>query len=253
MVSTAPIERLRASAYRIPAEEPESDGTLEWDATTLVLCEVEAGGRTGIGYSYAAAAVALLIEDELAGTLRGADAPALRARWRDMVAKLRNHGRPGLTVCAVAACDAALHDLLGRLLDAPTATILGRRRDDIPVYRSGGFTSYGPERPREQLSGWASEGLPAVKIKIGREPAADLDRVRTARDAIGPDVALFVDANGVYSRKQALARAHEMAELGVVWFEEPVSFDDLEGLRLLRDQGPPGMAITAGEYGYDAV
>ena len=90
-------------------------------------------------------------------------------------------------------------------------------------------------------------------MKIGREPDADLDRVRAARKAIGPSVHLFVDANGAYSRKQALAQAEKFAELGVTWFEEPVSSDDLEGLRLLRDRAPAGMYIAAGEYGYDSL
>jgi L-alanine-DL-glutamate epimerase-like enolase superfamily enzyme len=88
-------------------------------------------------------------------------------------------------------------------------------------------------------------------MKIGRDPAADVDRVAAARDAIGPKVQLFVDANGAYARKQALAQAERFAPLGVAWFEEPVPSDDLAGLRLLRDRGPAGMAIAAGEYGYD--
>src|SRR3954453_9724045 len=72
------------------------------------------------------------------------------------------------------------------------------------------------------------------------------------RRAIG-DCQLFVDANGAYTRKQALAEAAAFGEHGVSWFEEPVSSDDLDGLRLLRDRGPAGMAIAAGEYGHDAA
>src|SRR3569623_2880405 len=87
-------------------------------------------------------------------------------------------------------------------------------------------------------------------MKIGSAPEQDLERVRAARQAIGPGPELFVDANGAYTRKQALAFAQAFREQGVSWFEEPVSSDDLEGLRLLRAQGPPGMAISAGEYGY---
>ena len=76
--------------------------------------------------------------------------------------------------------------------------------------------------------------------------------MRAAREAIGPSAELFVDANGAYARKQALSLAARFREdAGVSWFEEPVSSDDLEGLRLLRDHGPAGMAIAAGEYGYD--
>ena len=88
-------------------------------------------------------------------------------------------------------------------------------------------------------------------MKIGRQPERDVERVRVARAAVGDQAKLFVDANGAYSRKEALAFAHAFAELGVSWFEEPVSSDDLEGLRLLRDRAPEGMDIAAGEYGYD--
>lgn len=90
-----------------------------------------------------------------------------------------------------------------------------------------------------------------MKMKVGRDAAADRHRVWVARDAIGPASALYVDANGAYTRKQALAMAARFVDLGVSWFEEPVSSDDLDGLRLVRDGAPAGMEITAGEYGYD--
>ena len=89
-------------------------------------------------------------------------------------------------------------------------------------------------------------------MKIGRDGQADLGRVRAARQAIGRNTELFVDANGAYSRKQALAQAGKFAELDVKWFEEPVSSDDLAGLRLMRDRAPAVMEIAAGEYGYEA-
>ena len=96
-----------------------------------------------------------------------------------------------------------------------------------------------------------SEGIPRVKMKIGRDAKRDVQRVGVARDAIGPSAELFVDANGAYSRKQAIAQAEFFAEYNVSWFEEPVSSDDLEGLRLVRDRAPAAMDIAAGEYGYD--
>jgi L-alanine-DL-glutamate epimerase-like enolase superfamily enzyme len=170
-----------------------------------------------------------------------------------MVAAIRNLGRPGISSMAIAAVDNALWDLKSRILDVPLVRLLGAARDAIPVYGSGGFTSYTMARLAEQLGGWARSGIRMVKMKIGRDPSADIARVREARKAIGPDTALFVDANGAYSRKQALAFAQAFTELGVSWFEEPVVSDDLEGLRLIRDRAPAGMDITAGEYGYDVV
>ena len=152
---------------------------------------------------------------------------------------------------AIAAVDSALWDLKAKLLNLPLVSLLGAARASIPVYGSGGFTSYSLRQLQEQLGGWAEAGIQRVKMKIGREPEKDPDRVKAARKAIGPNVELFVDANGAYTVKQALALAERFAQEGVAWFEEPVSSDDLEGLRLLRDRGPAEMDIAAGEYGYD--
>ncbi len=247
------IARVQVSAFTIPTATPESDGTLEWNATTLVLVEIEAGGKTGIGFSYADTATAKLIHDTLAGIVTGRDAFAIGDCWNAMVAAIRNLGRPGISSMAIAAVDNALWDLKARILDLPLVSLLGQVRTAVPIYGSGGFTSYTVAELQKQLAGWTSNGIPRVKMKIGREPDKDVARVRAARDAIGRIAELFVDANGAYSRKQALAMASAFAESDVSWFEEPVSSDDLEGLRLMRDRAPPGMDISAGEYGYDST
>ncbi len=249
--ATAPIVRINTAAYAIPTDAPESDGTLAWDSTTLVIVHIEAGGQTGLGYTYADAATARLIDDKFIPLLTGCDALAINARWHDMVVAIRNLGRPGLASMAISAVDTALWDLKAKLLQLPLAALLGTSRNAIPVYGSGGFTSYSVSRLQEQLQDWAQGGMTRVKMKIGREPQRDLERVQAARNAIGNLTELFIDANGAYERKQALAFAHACADCGVTWFEEPVSSDDLAGLRLIRDAGPPGMAISAGEYGYD--
>jgi L-alanine-DL-glutamate epimerase-like enolase superfamily enzyme len=246
-----PIEQVDVSAYAIPTDYPESDGTYSWDSTTLVLVEASGGGRRGVGYTYADTSTALLIKDKLASVVTGRDAMAVPSAWLAMTHAIRNLGRPGVASMAIAAVDVALWDLKCKLLDLPLVTLLGATHDAVPIYGSGGFTSYPIARLQEQLGGWAREGIPRVKMKIGAQPEDDLARVRAAREAIGPDTALFVDANGAYSRKQALAQADAFREYGVVWFEEPVSADDLDGLRLLRNRAPGEMDIAAGEYGYD--
>ncbi len=251
MRAVAPIAAITAAAYTIPTDAPESDGTLEWSATTLVVANVEAGGRRGMGYSYADTATATLIRDKLAPLLAGRDAWSINARWIDMVRAIRNLGRPGICSMAISAVDNALWDLKGKMLGAPLVDLLGASRDAIPAYGSGGFTSYSIERLREQLGGWAAQGLTAVKMKVGRDAAADPKRVAAAREAIGADVRLFVDANGAHTVEQALRQAQAFGLLDVQWFEEPVSSDDLDGLRAVRARRPPGMAISAGEYGYD--
>jgi L-alanine-DL-glutamate epimerase-like enolase superfamily enzyme len=198
--------------------------------------------------TYADAATARLVNDTLAAVVEGRDAIATSANWLAMVRAIRNLGRPGVSSMAIAAIDSALWDLKARILGLPLVTLLGAARDAVAVYGSGGFTSYDSDRLQRQLSGWVEEGIPRAKMKVGREPHNDPERVAAARQAIGPHVELFVDGNGAYTRKQALELARRFRDSGVSWFEEPVSSDDLDGLRLLRNRAPAaGMQIAAGE------
>ena len=248
----APVAQLRVAAYRIPTDRPESDGTLQWDSTTMVAVHVEGGGRCGFGYSYSSAGAASIVKEQLAQAVIGLDAFDVPRCWRAMRTAIRNLGQGGIAAMAVAAVDTALWDLKARLLDLPLARLLGRARDAVPIYGSGGFTSYSDAELRKQLGGWADAGIEQVKMKIGREPERDPERIRAARDAIGPDTALFVDANGAFSPRQALAMAQVLAEHGVTWYEEPVPQQDVEGLRFVRERVPPGIDLTAGEYAFHA-
>ena len=243
--------RLQVDAVTVPTDEPESDGTLEWDSTTIVVVEAHADEHAGLGYTYCDAAAAEVISSQLAGVVEGEDAMDVRAAWLRMCAQVRNAGQPGIGFCAVSAVDQALWDMKARLLGVPLVVLLGAAHEDVPIYGSGGFCSYSDERLCEQLGGWAEAGIPRVKMKVGREPERDPVRLDAAREAIGDDVELFVDANGAFARKEALAWAERYAQSwDVKWFEEPVSSDDLEGLRLIRDAGPAGLEIAAGEYAY---
>jgi L-alanine-DL-glutamate epimerase-like enolase superfamily enzyme len=247
-----PILRLDSAAYRIPTDAPEADGTFEWSATTMVVVHAHAAGEVGLGYSYTHASAVTLINDVLAPCVTGVAAFDVATAWSRMLRAVRNIGRPGLCATAISAVDAALWELKARLIDVPLVDLLGAARDSAPVYGSGGFTSYDEERLARQLTEWTERGVKQVKMKIGAHPDQDLARVRAVRRHLGPEPKLFVDANGAYDPKQALAVAEALAAEGVVWFEEPVSSDDLEGLRLVRERAPAGMDIAAGEYGYDA-
>ena len=238
------VERVDVSTYTIPTDEPESDGTLEWEETTIVVVEVTAGGQTGLGYTYGPRAVATLVDDQLAPLLTRSD--PVKA-WAEMGRRLRNAGRPGIGSMAMAAVDIALWDLKARLEGRSLADALDAEHDVVPLYGSGGFTSYSNDRLAEQLGGWVDEGFPHVKMKIGREPEDDPARLDKAREAIG-DADLFVDANGAYDRDQALRWADRLADWDVRWFEEPVSSADFEGLRAVREQTP--IDVAAGEYVY---
>ena len=249
----APVEELEVAAYTVATDAPEADGTLAWEETTIVVVHARAGEERGLGYTYADLSTAKLVESKLAGVLQGCDAMSPQSSWLAMVAAIRNLGRPGIASMAIAAVDLALWDLKARLLGLPLCKLLGMAHDRVPIYGSGGFTAYSTARLQEQLAGWVERGIPRVKMKVGSVPEDDPARVRCAREAIGPNAELFVDANGAYTRKQALRLADRFrADARVSWFEEPVSSDDLEGLRLLRDRAPSGMNIAAGEYGYDA-
>lgn len=247
----ATIERGAVAAYRVPTDAPEADGTLAWSSTTLVTVHIDAGGERGFGYTYAGRGTAALLHERLLPLAQRADPLDIPALWATMAREVRNLGRPGVASTAISALDAALWDLKAKLLGVSLADLLGGARSRIPVYGSGGFTSYSDARLREQLGAWAAQGLPDVKMKVGADPAQDPARVRAARAAIGERCGLFVDANGAYTAKQALALAERFIECGVRWFEEPVSSDDLAGLHLVRGRAPAGMDVSAGEYGYD--
>jgi L-alanine-DL-glutamate epimerase-like enolase superfamily enzyme len=250
------VTALRASAYRIPTDAPEADGTFAWDATTLVLVEVQAGGVTGLGYTYADASLVRLIDDTLREPMAGADALSPQISTDKLWRAVRNLGRGGLAACAISAIDLALWDLKARLLDLPLATLLGTRRLAVPVYGSGGFTGYDDARLAGQLGGWVhDDGCDAVKMKIGADRAREHARIALAREAIGDDAALFIDANGAFDSRSAIAFAGQVTEYDVRWFEEPVSSDDLAGLRRVRDAlgaGGQPIDVAAGEYAYTA-
>jgi L-alanine-DL-glutamate epimerase-like enolase superfamily enzyme len=245
------IGKVSAVAYTIPTDKPEADGTMYWESTTLIVVEVEAGGRTGLGCTYAGGSIVTLISGKLAETIRGRDAMDPPGAALDMQRALRNMGCEGLAATAISAIDIALWDLKAKLLDLPLALLLGRYRDAVPIYGSGGFTTYSDAELRGQLGGWVEhDGCKWVKMKIGANREDDPRRVRVARSAIG-NATLLVDGNGAYTTKQALNLAETFArEAGVAWFEEPVSSDDLSGLQIMRERAPACMEIAAGEYGY---
>ena len=243
------VERVSVSAYTIPTDGPESDGTLSWDSTTIVVVEASAAQVTGLGWTYAPAAATRLVDDLLAPEVLGKDVLDVGAAYAALQATLRNAGYPGLGAQAVSAVDVALWDLKARLLGLPLASLLGRVHESVPIYGSGGFCSYSDRQLARQLGGWVDEGIPRVKMKIGREPERDPERVAAARRAIGDETELYVDANGAFSAKRALRFLAQVEESRVTWFEEPVSSRDLEGLRVVREAAP-GVDVAAGEYAY---
>ena len=249
--NNVPIKSVRAGAYTIPTSSPESDGTLEWDSTTLITVNITAGGKEGFGYTYASAASAKLIDNILQKSIIGSNAFDTPICYERMCATVRNLGRSGVAACAIAAVDNALWDLKAKLFDQPIIALLGAARNSVAVYGSGGFTSYGPKEIRRQIEGWRKQGIEKFKIKIGRNAQQDRQRIEAAIKTLPGGGKLFVDANGAYHARQAVEMAEIMGANGITWFEEPVPSADEEGLRFVREHAPACMDIAAGEYGFE--
>ena len=252
-VDVPAITGVDAAVFTVPTDAPEADGTLAWDATTMVLVTAQAGNERGIGWTYGAAAARWVVADQLAPVVVGRSALDVAGAAEAMARVVRNIGRAGVAATAISAVDTALWDMKARLLGCPLAALLGRWREAVPVYGSGGFTSYTERQLSEQLAGWVErDGIPRVKIKIGEDwggsERRDLDRVALARRVVGPGTELYVDANGAYRTGQAVRVAAGLAGHGVTWFEEPVSSQDLAGLATVRAQVQPDVA--AGEYSW---
>ncbi|MEU8958068.1 enolase C-terminal domain-like protein [Streptomyces sp. NPDC048518] len=247
------VDGVDVSVYTVPTDAPEGDGTLTWSSTTLVLVRARSGETEGIGYTYGAPATARVVSDQLAPVVTGRCVWDVSGANEAMHRALRNAGRPGVAAGALSAVDVALWDLKARVLGLPLVRLLGASRTRVPVYGSGGFTTYDERQQDRQLRTWVEElGIPRVKIKVGEswgeEERRDRARVAEARRSIGDGARLYVDANGAYSVKQAVRVARHLDDQGVTWFEEPVSSDDLKSLARIRAAVTP--EVAAGEYGY---
>jgi L-alanine-DL-glutamate epimerase-like enolase superfamily enzyme len=246
------VRELAVRTFRVPTPAPEADGTATWEATQLVVVEPSADGHRGLGWSYCAApAAAAVIRDLLEPVVLGSDVLDVPGTWQRMVRATRNAGTPGLVAMAISAVDLALWDLKAKALDLPLDRLLGRCRDAVPVYGSGGFVSLTDAELTAQLRRWTDElGIPRVKIKVGERwgaaPERDLARTRLTRQVVGDDVEVFVDANGGYGPGQARRMGTAYDDLGVSWFEEPVSSQHLADLHLLRQS--LRCDVAAGEY-----
>ena len=177
MLQGCEITKGKVAAYTVPTDAPEADGTFSWSSTTMVLVRLEAGGKWGIGYTYADAATGKVVQKLLEKVVQGCDVFDHGAILQAMFQQVRNSGETGVTSMAISAIDNALWDLRARLLDVSLVSLLGSVRHGIPVYGSGGFTSYDDGQLERQLGGWAEQGFRMVKMKVGTHPADDPRRV----------------------------------------------------------------------------
>lgn len=251
IIDFIPIKKLNVAAYKIPTDAPEADGTLQWNSTTLVLVEIEAANKKGIGYTYANESAAFLIEKNLKDLVLQRNALDIARINDSLTQQIRNSGTCGISMMAISAIDNALWDLKAKIFEVPLCKLLGQVKDSMLIYGSGGFTSYNKKQLQQQFEHWAEQEIGYIKMKVGAQTEKDVERVKEARGVLDSKIQLMIDANGAYSAKQALQKAFEVAQYNVIWFEEPVSSDNLEGLNFIREHAPAQINIAAGEYGYN--
>jgi D-galactarolactone cycloisomerase len=263
------IENVEAHWLRcpIPREKQHvSDfGRLEHFDMALVVVTTEDGQRgygeakAAVGSAGSCASLVACVRHELRPLLVGQDARQITRLWEQMYNGTRAHyalargrgfpilGRRGLTISAISGVDMALWDLLGRSLDVPVLQLLGGAcRPVMPAYASGGWA--GVEGIGEQLAGYTARGFRAVKMRVGvmdGDVATSAARVRAARDCLGPDIQIMVDAHGTFSVPEAKRFCRMVEDCGLSWFEEPVNSDQRQGMAEVR--AGTSIPIAAGE------
>ncbi len=195
------IKNVKVSAYKIPTDLPEADGTIQWNSTTIVLTEIEGGGKKGLGYTYAHEAAAIVIDKTLKQIVVGKNVMDIESITSDTISAIRNNGDCGIAMMAVSAVDNALWDLKAKLLNLPLCALLGKAKDGMPVYGSGGFTTYSNAQTKKQFQDWAAESIVCFKMKIGSEPEKDIQRIAAGRKAIGGDAAIVCGCKRRLHRK----------------------------------------------------
>lgn len=218
----------------LPAPTGFSSRTVTERQYTLVRVTGD-DGVTGIGFCYpghrGASLASLAVTELLSPVVLGSDAHLVEGTWRDMYQEALLHGRTGSVMRAISAVDIALWDRNARAAGLPLHKYLGGHSDTVPAYASGGYylEGKGPSGIHDEMSSYVEKGFSAVKMKVGRVSAAeDADRIAAARDAIGPDRLLMLDANNAWKDLPTALRALDRWEQYDPYFiEEPFSPDDI--------------------------
>lgn len=263
------IAKIQAHWIRCPIPEEKqhvSDfGRIQSFDMALVSVEVEDGmigwgeAKASVGSAANCQALVSIIGNELGPELIGMDARQINAIWDRQYSGTRAGyaldrgrafpilGRRGPTISAIGAIDMALWDLRGKALGVPVVELWGgARQSELPAYASGGWAD--AEGIGDQLNGYVQHGFGAVKMRVGIMDGSvqnSIARVRAAREGIGPDIGLMVDAHGTFTAQEAIQFANGVEDVGLRWFEEPVSADDRRGAKRVRQM--TGVPISAGE------
>jgi L-alanine-DL-glutamate epimerase-like enolase superfamily enzyme len=233
-----------------------ADATRKVERVGITIVRVKTDqGLEGVGVTYhevGGSAIKAIIRDDMLPRLKGRDPFDTEVIWRDFFAIFRGVGRKGLMFCALSAIDFALWDLKGKILGMPLHRLLGGGRSRVPVYASGGWSSYEDDELVAEMQDMVSQGYSMVKFKVGydggRQPNRDVERVRKVREALGPDIGLMIDANNCWDAGTATQFANRVREYNIMLMEEPVFADDIPGLaRFKRGTDIP---LGTGEHEY---
>lgn len=240
--------------YPITGGFADATRKVETIGFTLVRITTDKG-LVGIGVTYhevGGEAVRDLIVRNMTGKLVGRDPLESDALWHEFFHYLRGVGRKGVTFCALSAVDIALWDLKGKILNIPVHRLLGGDRTRVPVYASGGWTSYTDDQLVAEMQSFAARGFKMVKFKVGYAGGTDIRRdvvrVRKVREALGPDIDILVDANNCFDAATAAQLANRIREYDIKLFEEPVFADDIPGLSRFRRA--TDIPLATGEHEY---
>lgn len=251
-----PIRAVDVYLVSMPVGGGLTDATRKVEDIGFLLVKLTTQqGREGIGVTYhevGGEATRELIVRNMAPRLLGRDPLQTEALWWEFFHYLRGVGRKGLMYCALSAIDNALWDLKGKIFDVPLYRLLGGNKTSVPVYASGGWTSYDDDRLVEEMCEIAKCGYKALKFKVGVEGGQNINRdvvrVRKVREAIGPDIKILVDANNCFEAATAVQLANRIRDYDITLFEEPVFADDIPGLsRFRRGTDIP---LATGEHEY---
>jgi len=217
-------------------------------------------GLTGIGESACFGGgehtVRTMIETELKPLLVGEDPLYIEKLWTKMFTRTFQHGRRGVTMCAMSGVDIALWDIMGKVAGLPLHKLLGASCDKVRGYASAGFYSASRtvKRLAQEMASYRDEGFTAMKMKVAGAPLDDdVERVRAVREAIGPDALLLIDANNGLTPEGAIRMARRMEAFEIFWFEEPVPTDDIEGsakVAAALDMAVAGYETASGRFEY---
>lgn len=250
------IREARADLIASPVQTGFQDATRKVETVGMCVIRVNTDqGLTGIGVTYhevGGEAIKEMIERYYGPKLIGRDPFETEEIWEELFHYARGVGRKGLSFCALSAVDIALWDLKGKIMDLPLYRLLGGNKKKVPVYASGGWTSYDDDALVAEALEMVRRGYKMIKLKVGveggRNIRRDTQRCRKVREAIGPDIGFMVDANNAFHSGDAVRLANEIREYDILFFEEPVFADDIPGLRRFR-QGTD-IPLGTGEHEY---